>query len=237
MPAQISQPVEVRTWPQGVEVYLVDPEQGTVLAHYPLDPDFSTAAFDPLAPYAERAADALQRLERDQDSLRAHWQLDAGQQIALVPDERMRDVLRETLAGYGLELEQLELRYLLDDYDWLTHLGAEDLYRLLTDWIDVAERHYPPGASVLSQNPEHWTKRSQPALASHFHHLVGLEHSAGTPSADEAYERFLALVDVPLEQFTFAYLLRWVFYHLTEFADRDERLPKALARLRQPVAA
>jgi len=225
--------VEVRTWPQRVDLFLIDPITNITLAHFPLDDEFAGPVFDPLAPYNERANDALYRLEKDQSSLRWHYGLDCEVKLGL--DGEMRAVLAETLDKYGLELDLLELASLYVDPYWLEHLGAPQLFRLLCDWIDVAERHYPVGSTLAIREPNHWTYRSRPDIARQFHALAGVE-KPDTGSDPQAYAIFCAMVDAPLPQFSLGLLLRWLYYHLTEFSDRRPiPLPKALNALRARV--
>lgn len=223
--------LEVRTWPQRVDVFLIDPPTNITLAHFPLDSEFQGPVFDPLAPYEERAADALKRLEKDQSSLRWHYGLDCEVRLGL--DGDMRAVLSETLGAYDLELSALRLDSLCADPYWLEHLGIDQLFCVLCDWIDVAERHYPVGSTLSVREPNHWASRSRPDTARHFHALAGVDKPEDA-SDDNAYALFCAMVDAPLSQFSFGMLLRWLYYHLTEFSDRlPTPPPKALVTLRE----
>lgn len=224
--------VEVRSWPQNVDVRLIDPQSGVQLAHFPLDDAFQGPCFDPYFGYADRAADALARLETDQRSLREWYQLNEAETVRIEADETVRGLLAAVLDPFGLELEQIELCYLVEDWKWIARIATEsqyELYELLCNWVDVAEHHYPAGSLLSANEPHLWVENSKPENACCFHYVAGV--AKGEHSEDAAYARFLSMVDVPLADFTFGHLLRYLYYHLTEFYDRRPPQPRALAEL------
>lgn len=228
---QTSSPrVEVRTWPQMLDVHVIDPPSGITIALFPFDFQSSGVVFDPLAIYEERANDALLRLERDQINLRDFYNL--NDVVHLIRDNHMRSALTEVLEEHDLELDQFELCYLRENPYWLVDKGPEPLFEMMCDWIDVAERHYPSGASLSVKTPNHWASRSRPQNACNFHFLAGVNKTKRA-SSEEAYRLFLQMIDVPLAGFTLGRHIRWIYYHLTEFPDRwnPELLPQALAIL------
>lgn len=225
--------LDVRTWPERTDVVLIDLKSATALAHYPLEEMGVGACFDPRARFDERAADALGRLEHDQELLRFHWQLPDETLIRLGVDTSVRELIENLLDEYGLALADVELDDPNRPLERLGRLDVGELYELLCDWHDVVERRY--GAGESRADPDSWVQRAAPERACLYAWLCAgatERFPIDSPAAAEAYRLFLELVDADLAGFSFGHLLRWTYFHRTEFAGCRRREPAALQQLR-----
>lgn len=225
--------VDVRSWPERVDLLVVDAASGRALTHYPVC-EGEGAVWDPRTPYADRLADALKRSEGNQQYLREFYGLPEGTTVRLQPAHLTRDRIETLLSQHGLALGNVELDNLRGAVEQLKKLDLDELYELLCDWYDVVERSRHAGSAQA--NPLSWVHRAAPDRACYFHFVaVGLEtpDEPGDEDSDLAYREFLRMVDVDLESFTLGHLLRWVYFHRSEFPAR--RLPAMqVARVFRP---
>lgn len=219
--------IEIRTWPERSDVLVIDVERAQPLMQYESDPERTDdPLFDVFAAPADRAAAAIKVMERDQDYLKAHFRSD--EDVELVEATDPRENIRALLLGHGLDLDGLTLRNLPAIADYLRARPAEDLYKLLVDWHDVVERHYPQGASY--EDPTSWVHRSAPGNCVIFHHqAAGIERldSSDEDVDEKAYEMFRRLIDQPLSDYSLGFFLRWVYFHMVEFPGVEPFLPIA----------
>jgi hypothetical protein len=223
-------PVEIRTWPERTDLLVIDVQGAVLLAHYELDQKRDDPLFNPLAPYQQRASAAVAALHSDQDYLRAYFNTKTDVQLEVDPSSRER--IAELLHEYQLTLETVSLEQYHQLVEHLQSMSVDSLFDLLVDWHDVVERHYPPGASKL--DPGSWAHRAAPDQQYSFHYLTcGIESRAGANSEQSraAYKFFRDLIDVGLADFTLGQLVRWVYYHRTEFKDQQRFELRALQEL------
>lgn len=221
--------VEIRTWPERSDLLVIDLAHAVAIAHYPLQ-ELPGPLFDPLAPYEERAAQAVESLEGDQDYLRAHFSVAPDHEVKLQPVRETRARIESLLADYGLRLDDTSLTDSERLLAKLDELSLDDLYELLCDWHDVVERHYPAGSSRMDERS--WVHRAQPSSCYHWRYLAcGLDpENEGNPDEqEEAYELFRSLIDVALENLTYGHLLRYAYFHRAEFPRRERFELRALA--------
>lgn len=220
--------IEVRTWPERSDVLVIDVDRAIVLAHYELDEEGpKTPLSDPLAPYSDRAAQAIAALHSDQPYLQAHFR-SGEQEVELRDVDASRSRLSDLLAQHDLTLADVELANLPQLDGKMDGMDIGDLFSLLVDWHDVVERHYPQGSSY--QESESWVHRARPENAFHFHYLAaGVEdrNEASEQETSSAYELFHRFVDVDLPSYSFGFYLRWVYFHRTEFPDVSRPRPRA----------
>jgi len=232
--ATVERNVEVRSWPEPLHLKVLDLDGWFLVDDFPLWGDRAAPAWDPLAPYAARTADAITRLESDQEQLRLIFRIDdESTRVHLRPDAYSRQTMDALLRRYGLNLDEVETARIDDVIGSLYDLDLDDLYELLVDWVDVVERRLYEGACAAMGEP--WLDNSSPAQASNFLKLVcGLDdHSRATDAQRvEAFELFQRTVDVDLGYFSFAYLLRWVYYSRSEFGDCQPFELRAVEALR-----
>lgn len=226
--------VEIRTWPERSDLLVIDVITTRVIAHYPLpadDDEFAGSGplFDPLSGYAERADAAIAAVESDQPFLQAIFG-EGDDPVCLRGSGDCRHRLAELLESIGLTLDDVGVGQLGELEAKLDAIEIDKLYQLLCDWHDVVERHYPAGASV--DDPESWVHRARPDSCFHFHYLAcgGDRSTVYSPGDDDlAHELFRGLIDVELADFTFGLFLRWVYFHRTEFAERERFQLRALS--------
>lgn len=215
--------VEVRSWPERIDVVVIDQERAVALSHYSLEdvPGWARTdpVFDPLAPFAERCRSALHGLEQDQERLCLQFETPPQFAVSLACTDEPRASLDRLLGTYGLSLEAVELANLAGLVEHLNGLDVERFWELLCDWFDRVERRYPAGTSRQEQAP--WTARSHPSRADHFHHMADGDDEV-------AYEMYREAIDLPLADLTLHVLLQWIYYARTEFAERACPAPAAL---------
>lgn len=207
--------VDVRSWPERTDVLVVDPKQAVALAHFPLDPLCDGPLWDPSASYELRAQAALDILADDGEYLQASFH-SGGEAVDLSLDLSGRDRIEEILAPAGLSLDQIDFDKLEAVEEKLLQLDLETLFSLVCDWHDVVERRYSKGSSLADKTS--WAARSLPDDCYLYHYLVG-----DNSSDQEAYDLLAELNDVDLSDFSFGYLLRWVYYSRAEFAGLSYR--------------
>ena len=211
--------VEIRSWPQRADVVVIDVNGARVVAHYPLNDPRPYVIWDPKAPYAERAAYALELLEDEQEYLRACFGSDAGEFVKLKPTPVVRERIAELLGEYDLTLDEIAFTLLRPALRKLAGMEIERVHALMCDWFDAVERHYPAGSA--RQDADSWVHRAAPDRACHHLYLAcGVEDRAqATPEQMQAaYALFRELIDQEITHFTFGHALRWLYYHRTEFA-------------------
>jgi hypothetical protein len=223
--------VEIRTWPERGDLLVIDVAGAAVLAQYLLpeadDPTSGSGVlFDPKAPYRQRAEAAVKAVERDQDFLRLHFQAD-DDSVCLRPVETCRKRLTKLLGDFGLKVSDTDLEKLLETEEVLWGMELGRLYRLLCDWHDLIDRRYPSGSSQL--DPGSWVHRARPEDCYHFHYLESGQKDQGSDD-QEAFELFRQLIDVPLSDFSFGMLIRYVYFLRAEFPGFD---PFGLRALRE----
>jgi hypothetical protein len=228
----MNQLVEIRTWPQCTDVHVIDVQGVREIAHYPLDPDLAGPAFDPRAPFAERAQQIINFLEADQDFLEQTFQV--SDPVTLEIDPRPRELIAEVLTKHGLSFEQLDLGQTAALVEVLDQRSDQELFALLVDWFDVVESHKHLGYSAQHQAP--WITRSEPGSGVLFHYLA-LEQES-TDEADSgahkaAYALFTELIDANLADYNFGRLLRWIYYHRTEFPNFSRPEMTAWAEIKE----
>jgi hypothetical protein len=211
--------VEVRTWPQRTDLLVIDPEDTLVLAYFPfLDPGPGKVA-NLHCGYQERARRALTQLQAAQEYLCGHYRV--REHLCLRANTNVRERLDKLLREHGLDLETVEWPQLPSTLERLRVREATQLYALLCDWHDLAELYMPAGYSGF--NPESWVHLAQPENCHYFHHL------SGDTDDEEAYALFRRETDVDLAHFDFGLVLRWAYFHATEFADREPFILRALS--------
>lgn len=229
--------VEVRTWPECIDLVVIDQSRALALAYYPIDDEDTISPIcDPRASYERRARAALNALEQDQEFLQAHFELDSDHNVRLHPTDQVRERIAELLGGFGLQMQDIALPELRVGVDKLNGLDPDRLYELLCDWHDTVERHYPAGSSQLDETS--WVHRARPSDCYQHHYLAaGIETREGvTPEqTDVAYELFKSLIDVPAKDLKFGHVLRWVYFHRVEFPERDPFALRALQDLQASV--
>lgn len=215
--------VDVRSWPERVDLLVVDAASGRALTHFPVC-EGEGDVWDPRLAYTDRLTDALTRSESNQDYLREFYNLPADTAVRLQAASSTRERIEGLLAQHGIAVGEIGLDNLRGAVEQLKKLELAQLYELLCDWYDVVERSRHAGSAQA--NPLSWVHRAAPERACYFHFIaVGLEtpDEPGDEDSDLAYREFLRMVDVELEAFTFGHLLRWVYFHRSEFPAR--RLP------------
>jgi hypothetical protein len=226
--------VEVRTWPERTDVLVIDLQRAIVLAHYPLrEGEVTGTVHDWTASYDDRAAIALRALERDQEYLQMHYDV-VDAEIKLRDVAVVRERQDRLLSDYQLNLNRISFPSVPAVVQQLQEMPVDDLYHLLVDWYDVVERHYPAGSAAL--NPESWVHRAAPDQAFHWLYLASGEEdcaAADPETNDEAYDLFTSLVDVDLDAFNFGHVIRWVYFHRTEFSVRE--MPELRALTQTPA--
>lgn len=216
--------IEIRTWPERSDLVVIDVAGAVVLAQYlqfePGDP-FARSGdlFDPAAPYDRRCRAAIAAIENDQEFLQRHF--DTEEAVCLRIDRSGRERLEVLLGEYGLRLRDTDLRALPATAKTLREMDLQRLYHLLCDWHDMVDRRYPAGSSQT--DPESWVHRARPGGCLHFHYL------SGDQGEDSAWELFCDLIDVPLRDFSFGMLLRYVYFLRAEFPERESFPLKAFA--------
>ncbi len=216
--------IEVRSWPERIDVLVIDYNRAVPLAHYPLSLNRPLA--DPLLPYEEKVIKTIEAIESDQDYLRAH--LHTEENVELIPIYEPRQMMMNLLDSYQISSEDIQLENIDSLLIKLTDLDINNLYTLLCNWHDVCELHLEAGSSLT--DPLSWVHRAAPDEAYHFHFLaVGIDNNK--EQDEEAYALFLDLVDVSLNDLTLGLVLRWVYFHRSEFADRDMPYMDALGEL------
>lgn len=225
--------VEVRTWPERTDCLVIDVYGAELLTHFYLRDDRDSPAWDPTATYEERKADALCRTEMLQDDLRRYFELEDDHTVKLEATTTVRDRYGKLLEEHGLSLESVELNNLKETVVALKKLPLIDLYTLLCDWHDVVERHYPAGQSY--RDPQSWVHRAHPEVAvHHFYLATGREeqYETGSDEEIEAYRQFVDLVDVDLSHLSFGAVIRWVYFHRSEFPARTMPALRSARELR-----
>jgi hypothetical protein len=223
--------VEVRSWPERADLVVIDYRRAVVLAHYPLSDPRPYVVWDPKAPYQERADTALSFLEEDQSYLRAHFDAPETHLVKLHATPSVRQRIQELLADYDISLADIAFSHIRQGLAVLAAQDSERLYELLCDWYDTVERHYPAGSA--RSDSRSWVVRAAPGRAVHHHYLAaGIENrvDAAAEDTEAAYEIFQQLIDVDLTELTFGHLLRYVYYHRTEFAEIAPFEPRALVQ-------
>jgi hypothetical protein len=230
----VERPVEVRSWPERTDVMVLDAQRPHAIAIFPLQDNRLAPAWDPFAPYEARAADAIQRSESDQDMLASYYELTDGETVCLIPSLDRREKLDVLLNRYGLGLNEVEMPHLMELVRNFKSMPIDQLYAFLCDWHDVVEKDLPAGTSALKS--ESWVKRAAPEKRCHFHYLVtGIDdREAMTEQATEsAYAEFLMLVDVEVEHFSLGSLIRWIYFHRTEFRGTGLPMLQAVKELQE----
>lgn len=221
--------IEIRTWPETVDVLVIDVASATLLAHYEMDPDRDDSPlFRATAAHDERAAEAIRVTQRDQDLLKKLFHAAGEDDIELVEARQPRESIGRLLLVHGLNLESLSLQDLPRIGAELGARDPEEIYRMLVDWNDVVERHYPQGSSYEDEGS--WVHRATPENCINFHYQVaGVEDLAASDKKtdEDAYELFLRLTDRPLSEYSFGFFLRWVYYHMVEFPGVEPPTPLA----------
>jgi len=211
--------VEVRTWPECTGTMVIDCQRALVLAQYQLpteEAESDDPLFDLFSSYQARSERALTNLERDQEYLQMHCGVDTS--VALQLDTSGRERIQEMLNARALTLAQLDFDQLRECAELLEQMPLQQLFKLLVDWHDVIERHYPQGSSYL--DPRSWVHRSAPADCYQFHYLANGSESlkdVQSEDADRAYQLFEELINVPFTEFNWGLFLRWVYFHRAEF--------------------
>lgn len=229
--------VEVRTWPERTDCLVIDVYGAELLTHFYLRDDRSSAAWNPLAGYEDRKADALCRTEMLQDDLRRYFELDDDHTVKLEATPTVRERYGKLLEEHGLSLDSVELCNLKETVVALKKLPLLELYTLLCDWHDVVERHYPAGQSY--RDPASWVHRAHPEVAVHHFYLATGEEQqfeVGSEEEIEAYRQFVDLVDVDLAHLSFGHVIRWVYFHRSEFPERPLPALRAARELRSVAA-
>lgn len=219
--------IEVRTWPERCDVMVIDINAAVLLAHYPLRPQvIPGTVHDWKASYEERMRDVIEALETDQEYLQMHF--DSTDEIKLRPTSVVRERQDTLLGKYGLSLKAISFDNLSSAITKLEELDINDLFHLFCDWQDIVDRHYPAGSLLADKSS--WVHRASPSNPSHWKFLVtGSTETDDENVEDDAYSLFVELVDVELESFSFTNVLRWVYFHRTEFPNRQMTPLKALA--------
>ena len=213
--------VEVRTWPERSDVLVIDIQRAIVITHFPLVEPGPGKVADPTCDYTERARRAIRQMELDQEFLQEYFDIEEEHIIKLTVNDDSRQRIDDLLSEYGLSLDKVAMANVRKTLTKLFEMDSDQLFKLLCDWYDVVERHYPAGSVAREQDS--WVHRATPEASCHFHYLAaGLTDRAAADEDDteDAYVVFQELVDVPLRNFTFGHALRWVYFHKTEFADR-----------------
>lgn len=232
----VTRTVDVRSWPERADVLVFDEERAETLMIFPLQDNRRAPAWDPFAPYDERVADVILRLEADQDILRTYYELSPDESVTFINSGLRRGRIEELLSRYGFSLESVEMPKLMEVARKLRYeLDVDTLYAFLCDWYDVVETGLPEGTAAL--RPGSWVHRAAPEKRCLYHYLItGSEDRSQFDNAttSEAYSEFKSLVDVPLENFSLGHLIRWIYFHRTEF-DGAVGLPimEAVSELQQ----
>src|SRR5690242_9860263 len=93
--------VEIRSWPERADVVVIDVKRARVLAHYPLSDPRPYTIWNPKAAYRDRAEQAIEFLEDEQEYLRECFELGEDQYVKLQPTPVVRQRMQELLAEYG----------------------------------------------------------------------------------------------------------------------------------------
>lgn len=213
---------------------VLDIERPHAIAIFPLQDNRRAPAWDPFASYSARCADAIERTMSDQETLLSYYQLDEDQFVTLSPSLARRERLEMLLEVYGLTLEAVDVSHLMEVVRAFKAMPVERLYGLLCDWHDMVERDYPVGTSALKADS--WVHRAAPDRRSHFHYLVtGVDdREAMSEAATElAYQEFVQLVDVEVDHFSLGFLIRWIYFHRTEFRGKGLPVMTAVRELQQ----
>jgi hypothetical protein len=229
--------VEVRSWPECTEIKVFADAWDEPVEHYPfLNEQPLPPRLDPLAPYRERAADALRTLEASyQDRLRTVFDLDEQATVRLHADEYNREVIADLLGRYGLTLDDVELTKIDNLIGSFYDLRLDELFQLFVDWADIVEEREPEGAA----STDLWLENSNPDRACHYLMTTAGLSSHSQASEEQrvaAYQALYAEVDVPLADFSLGALLRWVYYHRSEFPDCEPFELAAVEEIRALLA-
>lgn len=210
--------VDIRTWPERSDVVVIDVKSAIVLAQFPyLDPEPGKVA-DLSAEFQERAARAIEQVELHQDVLQGHYGVGEDIVVRLKPTLKVRAIVNSALESHGITLEETKVKNLENLMDKLETMPVTELFGLVCDWFDVVERRYPSGSAAREEME--WVSRSEPSRSVQFHYLAhGLEDrkEATEDQTLAAQEFFRFLIDVQIEEFNLGHILRWVYYHRTEF--------------------
>lgn len=208
--------VEVKTWPERSDVLVVDFERSWVIAHYAHD---DVKFLDADSNYQARVKQAILALEQDQEYLSAFYGID--DLIRLKASGKNRSLIESVLNLHGMTLDMVAFDQMDEVAAFIKNMSVEQQYHLMLDWHDMIERHVPRGTTL--QDKSSWAHRASPASAFHFHYLaLGLETNQATEiEQKEAHSLFKTLIDVPIENVTLGHLIRWVYFHSTEFQDQE----------------
>jgi hypothetical protein len=207
--------LELRTWPECLSCLVIDQQTAAVLAdyHWPESAfekdNFIGPLFEVQATVQDKGNQALQKLYLDSDYLHTYYNTE--QEINLIIDYSHQQNIENLLKRFRLSLDDVNLSQTRECFQFLKEMPLEILFQLLTDWHDFVERRNPNKPSI--DDPESWIHRSYPDKSNLYHYLSGSENIA------DAYHLFEQLVDQQRD-YSFGMLLRWVYFHRSEFKER-----------------
>lgn len=213
---QAPKKVEAVSWPETIDLSIYPKDQSYPLADFDVlgsieDTDYKDdtgkTALDIDLPFTERAEAAISLISRDQFFLEAFY--DEPSPVELILDNSRRLVIADIFSSHGVlveknpDLPELAYPFLADIVNKLYQLDIEELFLLLVSYSQKIETPAPDGP------PPAWIERSSPEIASNFQTIAG----------EEAYNLFSDLINVCSGQFGIGHVLRYVYFHRTEFAS------------------
>jgi hypothetical protein len=216
--------VDAHVWPERTELLFTSAKKTPVLI-FQLS-DEQGAVHDVFARSVDRVADGLERLQQDQAWLRRRFGVfDEDAYVRLYERGVRGTLITKALRRCGLGPDDVELRNIPATLRLLEQLPVEELYRVCCVWFEEVEQDATLPWNSVSRDRS-WMHYAHPQCRAHFHNLL-----RGRGGEDAAYELFVDLFDVRIEQLSWGVVQRWLYVHRTEFARRPFRPLTALVKL------
>jgi hypothetical protein len=218
--------LELRTWPECLDCLVIDQQTAAVIAdyHWPENSfekkNFTGPLFEIKSSTQEKGDQVLEKLFLDPEYLHTYY--NTKQPIELTIDYSHQQRINKLLKKYRLNLDLIALSNTRSCFKLLQSMPLEILFKLLIEWHDLVERRSPKPSSL--DDPGSWVHRSYPNKSELYHYL------SGNSNQEAAYQLFQQLVDQPRE-YSFGMLLRWVYFHRSEFKEKDIPAMKAWKEL------